>query len=477
MIIKKLELVNFQVIKEFHADFEGNIYFIKGDNELGKSTLLKAIGVLLTGERDEVLRAGEKKGYAKAIIGKDGNEYEVELRYTEANPRCSIVIKNTATGMKTEQVTMLQKIFGYVDFDAVEFSRWSETADGRRKQVEAVKKLLPQSEIEKIAEIENSIPKLREQRKEANSEVKTYKVLAEQAKKKLGGDETPYTEKIDITECLAKQQEQMQLEAKAETMRKAIVNRQQQLSEIDDKIIDVDNWYEKRKKELEQRKVYEEESYRKKLAELKEAHEASMTQIDEQLEVDKQHAEDEKENIRNEEQDLKTRKQNAEMWLYEYSKQPKVDYADKISQAQAYNEKCDMYADYQAKLKDLAEKEREAERLDEEIKQALAAKKAIIDNSSLPIEGLSFTDEGLTLNDIPFVPGKVSDSQIMEVAVKLIIASNPTVSVFRIARGESLGEKRLQDIINIAKEHGFQGFIEEVKRGQNDLIIEEYTEK
>jgi hypothetical protein len=39
-----------------------------------------------------------------------------------------------------------------------------------------------------------------------------------------------------------------------------------------------------------------------------------------------------------------------------------------------------------------------------------------------------------------------------------------------------LGQNRLQAIINIAKENGFQGFIEEVKRGQDELIIEEYTE-
>lgn len=65
MIVKKLELVNFQVIKEFNADFDGNVYFITGDNELGKSTLLKAIGALLTGSRDNVLSRGEKKGFAK----------------------------------------------------------------------------------------------------------------------------------------------------------------------------------------------------------------------------------------------------------------------------------------------------------------------------------------------------------------------------------------------------------------------------
>lgn len=65
MIVKKLELVNFQVIKEFNADFNGNVYFITGDNELGKSTVLKAIGALLTGNRDAVLKNGESKGFAK----------------------------------------------------------------------------------------------------------------------------------------------------------------------------------------------------------------------------------------------------------------------------------------------------------------------------------------------------------------------------------------------------------------------------
>ena len=94
----------------------------------------------------------------------------------------------------------------------------------------------------------------------------------------------------------------------------------------------------------------------------------------------------------------------------------------------------------------------------------------------MPISGLSFSDDGLVLNDVPFVAGKVSDSQIMEVAAKLIIASNPTVKVFRIARGESLGQKRLQEILDLAKKEGFQGFIESVVRGQQDLIIEEYEE-
>ena len=68
-------------------------------------------------------------------------------------------------------------------------------------------------------------------------------------------------------------------------------------------------------------------------------------------------------------------------------------------------------------------------------------------------------------------------SQQMMVAAKLIVASNPKVRVFCVSRGESLGAKRLQELITIAKENGFQGFLENVVRGQEEMRVEEYTEQ
>lgn len=106
-----------------------------------------------------------------------------------------------------------------------------------------------------------------------------------------------------------------------------------------------------------------------------------------------------------------------------------------------------------------------------------AEREALIKKADLPITGLNFTEDGLELNGIPFVAGKVSDSQIMEVAAKLIIAKNPTVKVFRIARGESLGKKKLEALVKFAKENGFQGFVEQVVREQNELKVEQYNEK
>lgn len=450
MIVKKLELVNFQVIKEFNADFDGNVYFITGDNELGKSTVLKAIGALLTGNRDAVLKNGESKGFAKMIVGDDGEEYEVELKFTKANPRGTLSIKSKTTGMKSDNVSMLQKIFGYTDFDAVEFSRWSETAEGRRKQIEVVKSLLPEEVRTRIAEIDTTVAGLKTERTGVNRDLKTYKSISDAAGQGLTTqDLKTYAKPKDITELMKEQAENAQLIEKAKTVRSALEQRKKQLEEIPERLAAAKATYEKAIEEA--KKVIErtEKLYKEAIAQ-----------------------------IESEKADYEARKANAEKWLanYEENNPEKLDTSEQLRKAEEHNKKAAKVADYLSKKKQADDKKAEAEKMDSEIVELSAEREKLISSAKLPISGLSFSDDGLVLNDVPFVAGKVSDSQIMEVAAKLIIASNPTVKVFRIARGESLGAKRLQSLIELAREEGYQGFIEEVKRGQDDLIIEEYSE-
>lgn len=450
MIVKKLELVNFQVIKEFNADFDGNVYFITGDNELGKSTVLKAIGALLTGNRDAVLKNGESKGFAKMIVGDDGEEYEVELKFTKANPRGTLSIKSKTTGMKSDNVSMLQKIFGYTDFDAVEFSRWSETAEGRRKQIEVVKSLLPEEVRTRIAEIDTTVAGLKTERTGVNRDLKTYKSISDAAGQGLTTqDLKTYAKPKDITELMKEQAENAQLIEKAKTVRSALEQRKKQLEEIPERLAAAKATYEKAIEEAKKAIERTEKLYKEAIAQ-----------------------------IESEKADYEERKANAEKWLanYEENNPEKLETSEQLRKAEEHNKMAAKVADYLSKKKQAGDKKAEAEKMDSEIAELSAEREKLISSAKLPISGLSFSDDGLVLNDVPFVAGKVSDSQIMEVAAKLIIASNPTVKVFRIARGESLGQKRLQSILDLAKKEGYQGFIESVVRGQHDLIIEEYTE-
>lgn len=442
MYIKKLQLLNFQVIESFDADFVGSVYFVTGDNELGKSTLLKAIGALLTGNRDDVLRNGASKGFAKMIVGDDGEEFDVQLTFTEANPRGTLTIKQKSTGMQTNNVSMLQRIFGYQDFDAVEFSRWSETAEGRRKQIAVVKSLLPEPVRNRIDAIDAEVATLKSERTGVNRDVKTFAALCEAAAKNLEPGDLE-RKPIDVSELVAKQQANAALIEKAKTVRSMLAQRNEQLAAIPGRI-----------KELEEQRDAA-------IAQAKAIYEAAMKSLDAERKM------------------FEERKTNAEEWLkkYEANNPEKADLTEQLEQVRAHNERCQMAAQYAEKKSQYIAAKEKADSMDTRISELTDERANLIANAELPIAGLSFTDDGLELNGVPFVPGKISDSQAMEIAAKLIIASNPTVKVFRIARGESLGAKRLQTIVDIARRNGFQGFIEQVQRGQSEMMVEEYNEK
>ena len=461
MYIKKLELMNFQVIEKFEAEFNGNVYFVTGDNELGKSTLLKAIGALLTGERDEVLRNGASKGFAKMVVGDDGEEFDVSLSFTENNPRGTLTIKQKSTGMATNNVSMLQRIFGYQDFDAVEFSRWSETAEGRRKQIAVVKALMAPAIRERIEAIDNEVGGLKTERTGVNRDVKTFDTLIAQIMERMEpGDVEKYATPINVTGLMEQQATNAQLIEKAKTVRAMLAQRSEQLAAIPE-----------REKAIRKAHTDATATAEKALQEAQATYRAAM---------DAAHDEMEKalEALEAERKDYADRKENAEQWLakYEQNNPEKTNVAEQLAEAEAHNKKYSLVEQYKEKKNQFDAIKAKAEQMEARI-DALAKERAeLIANAKLPIEGLTFTDDGLELNGVPFVPGKVSDSQILMTATKLVVASNPNMRIFRIARGESLGAKRLAEIVEIARENNFQGFVENVVRGQEELRIEEYTE-
>lgn len=499
MIIKNIQLQNFQTIKEFNGDFEGNVYFITGENELGKSTLLKAIMVLLTGNRDEVLRNGEEKGFARIVVGGDGKEYEVELRMTKANPRGTITIKSLDTGMKSDRVTALQEIFGYQDFDANEFVSWSETAEGRRKQVQIVKSLLPEETQKRIADIDTEVIRIKEERKEDNATLKTYTTIFNKAEKGISPEDVEtYSEPLDMQELLEQQKEAVQLEEKAKTVREKMAQRAKTIAETPERLADL----QEKQKELIQKEqdlkvqaeqarrsereraeqVYNkalaeaEQVYKKSLAEIEETYNKSLTKLqDVAIEREKRYTE-EKEAIAAEDADARNRLENCKKWLEDYENNKPTDINQQIADVQHHNEMNRKVTEYLAAKKNKEDAAEKVAQHEKKLSDLSTERETLVKSAKLPIAGLNFTEDGLELNGIPFVAGKVSDSQIMEVAAKLIIAKNPTVKVFRIARGESLGKKKLEALINLAKENGYQGFIEQVVREQNELRVEQYNE-
>ena len=320
---------------------------------------------------------------------------------------------------------------------------------------------------------------MKDKRLFSNRELKQYNALCAEAENNLSsGDVEKFTVPKDITTLMQEQQVAAQLIEKAKTVRASREQRIIQLSAIPERIKQVDEDYLNKIGNIKSRLIEARKAYEEKLALAEKAYKEAqdmLTEDSKQVETDKAN---QLKSIEEERVDLERRKANADKWLEEYEKDnpEKLDTAERLKAAEEYNKKCRIVSEYKEKVRLRDSVAKDVDAMEKRLDKLASERVNLISDSKLPIPGLSFTNEGLELNGVPFIAGKVSDSQIMEVAAKLIIASNPTVKVFRIARGESLGQNRLQAIINIAKENGFQGFIEEVKRGQDELMIEEYTE-
>lgn len=95
----------------------------------------------------------------------------------------------------------------------------------------------------------------------------------------------------------------------------------------------------------------------------------------------------------------------------------------------------------------------------------------------LPIPELAFDEEQLTYKGRAVDPNVMSTSEIMYLGCMIQIAKQPGVKVLVIPRGESLGTQKLNDLIDLGNEYGFQLLVENVQRGQNELKIEFLTKQ
>lgn len=394
MIIKKLELVNFQTIKEFNADFEGNIYFVTGENELGKSTLLKAIGALLTGNRDAVLRNGENKGHAKMIVGDDGEQYTVELRFTKANPRGTLTIKQETTGMLSNNVSMLQKIFGYTDFDAVEFSRWSETAEGRRKQIDVVKSLLPHDVEQRIAEIDAEVATIKAERTGINRDLKTYDSICAAAEKELKpGDIEKYAERKDMADLMAEQQNAMALIEREKTIRAAREKRVAQLAEIPARLERVETERQNATADIEIERAEIENKYAELIAAAEKFRETQSLRLETRAFEAEERAKNEIAQIKQEAADFEKRKNNADEVLRQISEAMggMVDVSERLKAAEEHNRINALVEDFKRKRQQRDDKLAEAATMDATIKSLAVERAGLVANAKLPIPDLSFS--------------------------------------------------------------------------------------
>jgi predicted ATP-dependent endonuclease of OLD family len=130
------------------------------------------------------------------------------------------------------------------------------------------------------------------------------------------------------------------------------------------------------------------------------------------------------------------------------------------------------------KHKVLKDYKSEALKLTEAIEQFDQEKKDIIASSKLPVEGLTFDDDGVYLDGLPFEQGQINTAKIQEVGFMLFRALQNNIKVMKMNMNE-MDKETFGRIIKAAEESRTQIIFEKVEWNKNFDIrfVEEYLDE
>ena len=95
-----------------------------------------------------------------------------------------------------------------------------------------------------------------------------------------------------------------------------------------------------------------------------------------------------------------------------------------------------------------------------------------LSTAKFPVDGLGFDDAGVTLNGLPFA--QASESQRIKTSVAMGMAMNPKLRVMFVRDGSLLDNKRMNDLAEMAKDSGWQLWVEKVdESGTVGIVIED----
>ncbi len=414
----KIETVNikkFKVLENFEQELAGNNILLLGDNGVGKSSFIEAIEIAL-GKSNYTLPG--VNGKWSVVSTKDGKKYTFHVEVKEGKP---VVTIEGPDGLKDKRKGTLSNLIGAVDFDINEFVNLSKTEAGRKKQLEIFKNTFLDAET--VAEIERMNAHVKsqfEERAEVNKDVKALEVKEKSH---------PLTNQIDLSKY-----------APVDT--KEVYAQVLKIQDRNNKIKEVETRDKERSIRIAQR-MKEIEELEKKQYQLRELQQEEMTQHSAALEF--------------------------------LNKNPQSDISDfekKLNDATEINK---LHEQAQELIKIRVDLECAKEEAGEMTVALELQRQAIADKireMKTPIDGLSFDEENLLYKGVIVSPDTLSTSEVMELGVRLKMAENPELGVLFLQHGESLGEQRFKDIMDLAKKAGWQVIMEQVERGNKNLKLQ-----
>lgn len=425
--IEEAEITNFKGVKFKRLKIGGKSFLITGKNGKGKSSLIQAINSAFSTDTlpPNPVTKGEEKAVVRMVLsGVDASgkakEYTVQVSFKE-DGKGTIAVYNGEMEKIGNTKSVVKEIFNYISFDILSFLRKSPT-----EQVKALKQLAGDAFCEQLERIDKDRKQKYSERTYLNQKVKDL-----EGKLKLHG----YTpEQIEL---YMEPRSEEALKEKLDTVRK-----DQQLYDR------INSGLETRKAQLEGN-AQRLERIEKQIADL----------MREKEEVEKQMTE-----IRNE-------ISKGEDWIKRNERPSDEAILRELDEITRHNMEHGRIAGYIKDSEELIHTKDKSSSISSEIEKLDSEKISLFSQSPLPVEGLSFNEDGVFYNDLPLDENQIERSMLIKIGTEIAMAMNPTLRVVSIQDASLLDHDSLKYIIDVCKKNEYQ-LIAEIVGEEEDPVIQ-----
>ena len=413
MKIVELRSENVKRLKAVHIKPDGSVVQITGKNGEGKSSVLDSIWYALGGTSthpDEPIRRGTKE--AKVVL--DLGDLKVTRRWHRRGNTYLTVEAADGSKVSSPQKA-LDALTGRLTFDPLAFSRMDA-----RKQAETLRELTGLDFSEHDSERQRAF----EKRTDVNREVKRLEAqLGSMPEPEGGADDCP--DPVDVASLTKELADGHANNQRVEAVSRALELREAEIAQLSSEIRRLTAKLEAAKHERNDLRRRDSEQTRVDI-------EAIENRLNEAEET------------------------NERIWQVQ-------------QRAAEYNRQVEAREDI---LSQLRKETDAAEVLTAGLRQMDEKKAAAIATAKMPIDGLAFDEDGISLGGVPFQ--QASHAEQLRASVAMGLALNPELRVMLIREGSCLDSTSLGLIQEMAEEADAQVWLERVTDGEPvGVVIED----
>ena len=410
MKIIKLTASNVKRLKAVSFTPNGHINRISGANGSGKTSVLDAIVWALTGT-STVPSLPVRKGSGKAEIIVEMEDIIVTRRFTEGGSRNGVLAIESKDGKTRFQgpQDMLDKLMGRISFDPLEFLRMHP-----KKQFEVLYSLV-------LPDIDPST---------LNIQKHPDYITRRELKKEVTALETRRDAILVPADLPREKRDEAAL--------------LKQLGEVGE----------------HNARIERERSHRESIQRTQAANAADLKRKIDRITALQAEIKQLQEEVREDGNEAARTQRIIEKWEPLEKPRDPAHYTEAITQAKIVNAAIDRRDQRELLQKEIDAIEKRVETLSDRLQKHEEANIKAIEEAHFPVEGLSFGDEEVIYEGIPF--NQVSNADQIRASVAIGMAANPKLRVMLIKDGSLLDDKSLEIISGMSWEKDTQMFIEQV---------------